>query len=346
MRDIMFSLLSFFMPTRVAINGFGRIGRQAFKAGFGRKGLEFVAINDLGSAEQLAYLLMHDSVYGAWPHKVSAKNGMLIVDGVKIPVLAEKDPAALPWKQLKVDVVIESTGRFTDEEGLMKHINAGARKAILSAPAKGGAVPTFVRGVNDAKLGQARILNNASCTTNCVAPVAAVLHEKFGIVKAGMTTIHSYTADQALVDAPHKDLRRGRSAALNMVPTSTGAAIAVTETITELRGLFDGSSVRVPTPAGSIADFTFLLKKKTSAEEVNAALIEASKQKRWKGVLVCSNEPLVSSDIVGNAASAIVDLEFTQVIDGDLVKVLAWYDNEWGYAHRLIEMVERAGKQK
>lgn len=335
-----------FMPTRVAINGFGRIGRQVFKAGFGRKGLEFVAINDLGSAEQLAYLLAHDSVYGAWPHKVSAKGGMLIVDGVKIPVLAEKDPAMLPWKQMKVDVVVESTGRFTDEEGLMKHIVAGARKAILSAPAKGGGVPTFVRGVNDDKLGRTQIVNNASCTTNCVAPVAAVLHAKFGIAKAGMTTIHSYTADQALVDAPHKDMRRGRSAALNMVPTSTGAAIAVTETIKELRGLFDGLSVRVPTPAGSIADFTFLLKKKTSVEEVNAALVEASKSKQWKGILVCSNEPLVSSDIVGNTASAIVDLEFTQVIDGDLVKILAWYDNEWGYSHRLVEMIELIAKQK
>jgi len=332
------------MPTRVAINGFGRIGRQVFKAGFENKKIEFVAINDLGDAENLAYLLAHDSVYGAWPHKVLSKPGMLIVDGVKIPVFAEKDPALLPWGKLKVDVAIESTGRFTDEEGLQKHITAGARKAILSAPAKGGGVPTFVRGVNDEKLGKSQIINNASCTTNCVAPVTAVITEAFGVLKAGMTTIHSYTADQALVDGPHKDFRRGRSAALNMVPTTTGAAIAVTETIPELRGKFDGSSIRVPTPVGSISDFTFLTKQKTTVEEVNAALVAASKLPRWKGVLVCSTEALVSHDIVGNSASVVVDLAFTQVIDGDLVKILGWYDNEWGYSHRLIEMVLKMGK--
>ncbi|OGH62307.1 MAG: type I glyceraldehyde-3-phosphate dehydrogenase [Candidatus Magasanikbacteria bacterium RIFCSPHIGHO2_01_FULL_50_8] len=331
------------MAIRVAINGFGRIGRQAFKAGFGRKKLEFVAINDLASAEQLAYLLAHDSVYGAWPHKVSARGATLVIDGAKIPVLTEKDPAALPWKKFNVDVVIESTGRFTNEQDLKKHVVAGARAVILSAPAKGGDVPTFVRGVNDEKLGRTKILNSASCTTNCVAPIAAVLHETFGIAKAGLTTIHSYTADQALVDGPHKDFRRGRSAALNMVPTTTGAAIAVTETITDLRGKFDGSAIRVPTPIGSLSDFTFLLKKKTTVVAVNAALIAASKQKQWKGILECSTEPLVSQDIVGNSASAIVDLQFTQVIDGDLVKILAWYDNEWGYAHRLIEMVEKVG---
>lgn len=334
------------MPIRVAINGFGRIGRQVFKAGFDNKKIEFVAINDLGSAEQLAYLLAHDSVYGAWPHKVSAKAGMLIVDGMKIPVLAEKEPEKLPWKAMKVDVAIESTGRFTDEEGLMKHITAGARKAILSAPAKGGGVPTFVRGVKDTVPGGTKILNNASCTTNCVAPVTAVIHAQFGVLKAAMTTIHSYTADQALVDGPHKDFRRGRSAALNMVPTSTGAAIAVTETIPELKGLFDGISIRVPTPVGSLSDFTFITKKKTTKEEVNAALRAASKDKRWKGILEVSEGGLVSHDIVGNTASAIVDLEFTQVIDGDLVKILAWYDNEWGYSHRLIEMVELAAKSK
>ncbi len=337
----------FSMPTRVAINGFGRIGRQVFKAGFGRKGIEFVAINDLCDAENLAYLLANDSVYGAWPHKVSAKNGMLLVDGVKIPVLAEKDPAMLPWAKLKVDVAIESTGRFTDEAGLQKHITAGARKAILSAPAKGGGVPTFVRGVNDAGgIGGAKILNNASCTTNCVAPVTAIIHSRFGVLKAAMTTIHSYTADQALVDGPHKDVRRGRSAALNMIPTSTGAAIAVTETIPELKGLFDGISIRVPTPVGSLSDFTFITKKKTTKEEVNTVLRAAAKEKRWKGILEVSEGGLVSHDIVGNTASAIVDLEFTQVVGGDLVKILAWYDNEWGYSHRLIEMVELAAKSK
>ncbi len=328
------------MASRVAINGFGRIGRQAFKAGFARKAINFVAINDLASAEQLAYLLEYDSVYGRWPHKIAARGGLLIVDGKKIPVLAEKDPAALPWKKLSVDVVVESTGRFTDSAGLQKHITAGARAVILSAPAKGGNVPTVVRGVNDQKLGRLKIINNASCTTNCVAPVTAVIHENFGVVKAGMTTIHSYTADQALVDGPHKDFRRGRSAALNMVPTSTGAARAVTETITELRGKFDGCAIRVPTPCGSLSDITFVTRKKTSVAQVNAALRAAAKQKRWKGIVTCSEGGLVSQDIIGNTASAIVDLQFTQVIDGDLVKILAWYDNEWGYAHRLMEMVE------
>lgn len=332
------------MAIRVAINGFGRIGRQVFKAGFENKKIEFVAINDLGDAENLAYLLRHDSVYGAWPHEVKTKNGALVVDGKTIPVLQEKDPAALPWEQLKVAVAIESTGRFTDEAGLQKHITAGARAAILSAPAKDGGVPTFVRGVNDEKLGRAKIINNASCTTNCVAPVTAVIHERFGVLKAAMTTIHSYTADQALVDAPHKDFRRGRSAALNMIPTTTGAAIAVTETIPELRGKFDGISVRVPTPCGSISDCTFITRKKTTVTEVNAILVAASKSSRFKNILTCSNEPLVSHDIVGNTASCIVDLAFTQVIDGDLVKILAWYDNEWGYSHRLIEMVEKMGK--
>ncbi len=333
------------MAIRVAINGFGRIGRQVFKAGFENKKIEFVALNDLGDAENLAYLLKHDSVYGVWPHDVSAKNGALVVDGVTIPVVQEKDPAQLPWKKFEVDVVIESTGRFTDLEGLQKHISAGAGAAILSAPAKGGDVPTFVRGVNDEKLGRTKIFNNASCTTNCVAPVTSVLHEKFGIAKAAMTTIHSYTADQALVDGPHKDFRRGRAAALNMVPTTTGAAIAVTETITELKGLFDGISIRVPTPVGSLSDFCFITKTKTTVTEVNAALVAASKLTRWKGILVCSEEALVSHDVVGNTASCIVDLAFTQVIDGDLVKILAWYDNEWGYSHRLVEMIEKVGKK-
>lgn len=327
------------MAIRVAINGFGRIGRQAFKAGWGNKKIEFVAINDLASAEQLAYLLGHDSVYGAWPHKISARAGTLVVDGKKIPVLAEKDPSLLPWKKISVDVVIESTGKFTNADGLQKHVAAGARRAILSAPAKGGGVPTVVRGVNDDAARGKKMINAGSCTTNCVAPVAAIIHAAFGVTKAGLTTIHSYTADQALVDAPHKDFRRGRSAALNMVPTSTGAAIAVTETIPDLRGLFDGMAIRVPTPSGSLSDLTFVVKKKTTVEVVNDALRAAAREKRWKGILVCSEEQLVSSDIVGNTASSVVDLALTQVIGGDLVKVVAWYDNEWAYAHRVIELI-------
>jgi glyceraldehyde 3-phosphate dehydrogenase len=332
------------MAIRVAINGFGRIGRQVFKAGWDNKKIEFVAVNDLGDAENLAYLLKHDSVYGAWPHEVKTKNGALVVDGKVIQVIQEKDPAMLPWEKLKIDVAVESTGRFTDEAGLHKHITAGARAVILSAPAKDGGVPMFVRGVNDEKMGRARVINNASCTTNCVAPITRVMHEYFGVLKAAMTTIHSYTADQSLVDGPHKDFRRGRSAALNMIPTTTGAAIAVTETIPELRGKFDGISIRVPTPVGSISDCTFITRKKTSVAEVNAALVAASKSRELKNILVCSQEPLVSHDIVGNTASCVVDLAFTQVVDGDLVKILAWYDNEWGYSNRLVEMIERMGK--
>jgi len=336
------------MSLRVAINGFGRIGRNAFKVGFSRKGLEFVAVNDLGDPANMAYLLKYDSVYGRWPHKVSAADGALIVDGKKIFLLQEKDPAALPWKKMKVDVVIESTGRFANEEGLKMHLKAGAKRVVLSAPAKGGGVPTFVLGVNDRDYKKQPYINNASCTTNCVAPVAAVIHEKFQVLKAAMTTVHGVTAEQSLVDAPspplHKDFRRGRSAMNNIVPTSTGAAVSVTETIPKLKGLFDGVALRVPVLAGSIADFTFLVKQKTSAEEVNAALTVASKTARFKNILEVTDEPLVSSDILGTSASAIVDLKYTKVIDGDLLKVLAWYDNEMGYSWRLIEMAERVGK--
>ncbi|MBF8280369.1 MAG: hypothetical protein HW383_142 [Candidatus Magasanikbacteria bacterium] len=336
------------MPIRVAINGFGRIGRNAFKVGFGRKGLEFVAVNDLGNPANMAYLLKYDSVYGRWPHVVSARDGALIVDGKKIPMIQEKNPAALPWKKMKVDVVIESTGRFANEDGLKMHLQAGAKRVVLSAPAKGGGVPTFVLGVNDRDYKKQPYINNASCTTNCVAPVVAVIHEKFNVLKAAMTTIHGVTAEQSLVDAPspplHKDWRRGRSAMNNIVPTTTGAAVATTETIPELKGLFDGLALRAPILAGSVADCTFLVKKKTSVEEVNAVLIAAAKTARFKNILEVTEEPLVSSDILGTAASAIVDLKFTKVIDNDLVKVLAWYDNEMGYSWRLIEMVERVGK--
>jgi glyceraldehyde 3-phosphate dehydrogenase len=331
---------------RVAINGFGRIGRNTFKASFGRlKELEFVAVNDLTDTKTLAYLLRHDTNYGLYEHEVSHDEKHIIVDGKKILVTAEKDPTKLPWKDLKVDVVIESTGRFTDEKGASQHLTAGAKRVVLSAPAKGGNVPTYVLGVNgqDYK-GKAGVINNASCTTNCIAPVAAVMHAKFGVKKALMTTIHSYTADQVLQDGPHKDLRRGRAAAMNLVPTSTGAAIAVTETIPALKGLFDGISIRVPTSVVSLSDFTFVLGKKTSVEEINKAIKAACATKRFEGIMTWTEEELVSSDFVKNPYSCTVDLGLTQVVDGDLVKVIAWYDNEWGYSCRLGEMVERVGK--
>ena len=331
---------------RVAINGFGRIGRNTFKASFGRlKGLEFVAVNDLTDTKTLAHLLKHDTSYGTYDHEVSRDDKHLIVDGKKIRVYAEKDPTKLPWAAEKIDVVIESTGRFTDEAGAGQHLTAGAKRVVLSAPAKGGAIPTHVLGVNaDDYDGKAKIINNASCTTNCIAPVAAVIHSAFGVKKALMTTIHSYTADQVLQDGPHKDLRRGRAAAMNMVPTSTGAAIAVTETIPELKGLFDGLSIRVPTSVVSCADFTFVLAKKTTVEEVNAVIKKACATKRFKGIMDCTEEELVSSDFIKNPHSSIVDLGLTQVVDGDLIKIVAWYDNEWGYSCRLGEMVQQVGE--
>lgn len=329
----------------IAINGFGRIGRNVLKVGVTMPGFDVVAINDLTDAKTLAHLLRHDSTYHAWNHKVGYDDMHLIVDGKKIPVLAEKDPKALPWEKMNVDVVLECTGRFTDLEGASQHLTAGAKRVIISAPAKGGGVPTHVIGVNEKGAGKtAKVINNASCTTNCIAPVAAVMHEVFGVKKAMMTTIHSYTADQVLQDGPHKDLRRARSAAQNIVPTTTGAAIATTEVIPELKGLFDGVSIRVPTPCVSLSDFTFLLKKKTTIEEVNAALVKASKSALYKGVLEVTEEELVSSDFIGNPASCIVDLPSTQVVDGDMVKVLAWYDNEWGYSNRLAELAVQVGK--
>lgn len=260
-------------------------------------------------------------------------------------VFAEKDPANLPWKKMDIDIVLECTGHFTDFEGASKHIQAGAKRVIISAPAKGGGVPTHVIGVNEKDAGKTdKVINNASCTTNCIAPVAAVIHEVFGIKKAMMTTIHAYTADQNLQDGPHKDLRRARAAAENIVPTTTGAAIATTEVIPELKGLFDGLSMRVPVAVVSMSDFTFVLKKKVTVEQVNNALKKAAKNARWKGILEVTEEPLVSSDFIGNPASSIVDLGLTKVVDGDLVKVVAWYDNEWGYSVRLAEMALHVGR--
>ncbi len=335
----------------IAINGFGRIGRGVFKAGLSHPGFNVVAVNDLTDPHALAYLLRHDTVYHAFDHKVESDDHHLIVDGKKIVVCAEKDPKMLPWKKMKIDIVLECTGRFTDLEGALQHIAAGAKRVIISAPAHGEGVPTHIIGVNDKGAGaKARVINNASCTTNCIAPVAAIMHEVFGVKKAMMTTIHSYTAEQNLTDAPPPglkagDLRRARAAAENIIPTTTGAAIATTETIPELKGLFDGLAIRVPTACGSLSDFTFVLKKKVTVEEINAALIKASKLPRWKGILEVTNEPIVSSDIIGNSASSIVDLSLTKVVDGDMVKVIAWYDNEWGYSHRLAEMALIVGKQ-
>jgi len=330
---------------RIAINGFGRIGRTTFKAGFGRPGIEFVAVNDITDTKTLAHLLKHDSVYGNWEHEVSFDENNIIVDGQKIKVLKILEPAQLPWKNLGIDIVLECTGKFTDEEGASQHLKAGARKVIISAPAKGGNVPTYVLGVNAEKYQGEKLINNASCTTNCIAPVTAVIQENLGIVKAVMTTIHAYTADQRLVDAPHKDLRRARHAAANIVPTTTGAAIAVTEAIPELKNLFDGLSIRVPVSVVSLADCVYLTKKKTSVEEVNKIFKKAVKEKKYKGILTVTEEPLVSSDFIKNPASAIVDLPLTKVIDGDLVKVIAWYDNEWGYSMRLMEMAEMVGRE-
>ncbi len=326
----------------IAINGFGRIGRQALKVAMTKKNIKVVAINDLTDTKTLAHLLKYDTAYGQYDLSVDHDEKNLIVDGHKIPVFAEKDPTALPWDKLKVEVVLECTGRFTNKEGAEMHIKAGAKKVIISAPAKGGDVPTYVRAVNCAKCHaeSSAVINNASCTTNSIGPVMAVLSETFGIEKAMMTTAHGYTADQNLQDGPHKDLRRARAAAQNIVPTTTGAAIAVTEVIPGLANIFDGLALRVPVPTVSVSDMTVLLKKNVTKEEINQAMIDASKTERFAGVLTTTSEELVSSDFVGNTHSAIVDLKLTNVVGGNLVKVVAWYDNEVGYANRLIEIAE------
>ena len=335
---------------KVGINGFGRIGRQAFKIALEKAELEVVGINDLTSTAVLAHLLKYDSNYGKFPHDVSSDESNIIVDGKKYLVFGEKDPANLPWGKLGVDVVIESTGRFTDSEKAGAHLKAGAKKVIISAPAKDeGITPTIVLGVNQDKYNGENIISNASCTTNCIAPVLDVLHKKFGVEKAFMTTIHSYTAEQNLVDGPppggkSNDLRRARAAAINIIPTTTGAAISATQTIPDLKGKFDGIAFRVPTSVGSLSDFTILLKKNTTKEEINQAFIDASKDKHYKGFLEVSSEPLVLTDIVGDPASAIVDLSLTQVVDGNFVKVVAWYDNEYGNSNRLVEEVIMVGK--
>lgn len=336
------------MPIRVAINGFGRIGRTAFKAGLSHPELEFVAINDLTEPATLAHLLKYDSVFRRFDKSVTVEGEDLVVDGKQIKVVAEKEPTKLPWRDLSIDVVLECTGRFTKAEDAAQHITAGAKRVIVSAPVKGGDVPTYVLGVNGTTYKGEPVINNASCTTNCISPVAAVIHGKYGVQKALMTTIHAVTAEQNLVDGPPPgqksgDLRRARAAYSNMVPTTTGAAIATAETIPELKGLFDGMAIRVPIADVSITDFVFLLKTKATVEEINATLTEASEHPFWKGILGVTNEPLVSSDFIGSTYSAVVDLSLTKVVDGDLVKIIAWYDNEWGYSHRLVEMAVTVG---
>lgn len=328
---------------RVAINGFGRIGRHAFKVASKKKNMEIVAVNDLTDTKTLAHLLKYDTAYPDFEPKVSFDEKNILVGSKKVAVFAEKDPAMLPWKKLGIDVVIESTGRFTEAEAAKAHIKAGAKKVIISAPGK-GELKTFVRGVNDSEYKGEQIIDNASCTTNCAAPMMMVLEKEFGIQKAMLTTVHSYTASQVLQDGPSKDLREARAAAANIVPTKTGAAIAVTRTIPELSGKFDGLSVRVPTITVSLTDLTVLMKKDVTVEQVNKAFVKASKT-YLKNILAVSSEPLVSSDYIGNPYSAIIDLELTRVVDGNLVKVVGWYDNEWGYANRLIEMVEIVGKK-
>ena len=330
--------------TRVAINGFGRIGRSAFKIAWERSDTEIVAINDLTDTKTLAYLLKHDSNYGTYGHEVGYDDESLLIDGTKVRVLAEKDPTVLPWRDMNIDVVIESTGFFTDEEGASKHSQAGAKRVVISGPTKSEGVDTIVLGANDDVIASAtQVVSNASCTTNSLGAVMAVLDAEFGVEKSMLTTIHSYTASQRIQDAPAKDLREGRSAAENMVPTTTGAAIAVTKTLPQLQGKFDGLSVRVPTPVVSLSDVTALLKRNVTVDEINQAFRKAASDSFYQGILGISEEPLVSRDFIGNSHSGIVDLPLTKVVDGNLIKVMVWYDNEWGYSNRLVELVADIG---
>jgi glyceraldehyde 3-phosphate dehydrogenase len=335
------------MKSRVAINGFGRIGRNAFKIAFARGDVEIVAINDLTDTKTLAHLLKHDSNYGAYDKEVSFDDSNIIVEGQHIKVLAEKDPAQLPWKDLNVDVVIESTGFFVKPELARAHIDAGAKRVVISAPVKGDRADeadTIVLGVNDDKLqNSTEILSNASCTTNCITPVMAVLESNFGIEKAMMTTVHSYTASQKLQDAPAKDLREARNAAENIVPTTTGASIAAAKALPALENKFGGMSVRVPTPVVSLSDFAVVLKRSVSVDEVNQAFKTAAAEPYFQGILDVTEEELVSSDFIGNSHSCIIDLNLTNVVGGNLLKVVAWYDNEWGYSNRLVEVVADTG---
>jgi glyceraldehyde 3-phosphate dehydrogenase len=337
---------------RVAINGFGRIGRAFYKISKERKEIEVVAVNDLGDVHNMAYLLKYDTVYGKsdFTVQVDEKKPALVIDGKEVLFISEKDGTKLPWKDLKIDVVVESTGLFTSYDKAKFHLDAGAKHVVISAPAKdekdaAQKADTILLGVNEEKFGKCEITSNASCTTNATSPVLAILNEKIGVEKAILSTVHGYTASQGIVDGPNKkDYREGRAAAQNIVPSSTGAAIATTKAITDLKGKFDGISIRVPVVAGSVADITFISKKPTTVEEINIVLTEASKEDRWKGIFAVTEEELVSSDILGESHASVADLKFTRVVDGNLVKVLAWYDNEMGYTYTLVEHVIKVGK--
>lgn len=336
---------------RVAINGFGRIGRTFFRLAYGNPNFEVVAVNDLGDLNNLAYLLEYDSVYGRSPFTVAVKDNGLLVQGKPVAFVQEKEPAKLPWGQLGIDVVVESTGFFATYEGSKQHLTAGAKKVVITAPVKGEAAAagvtgaTVLMGVNDANLATCQISSNASCTTNATSPLIAILKETIGIEKAVLNTVHAYTASQSLVDAPNKrDLRAGRAASLNIVPSTTGAAKATTLAHTELTNKFDGIALRVPVPVGSIVDVTFVASRDTSVEEVNNALINAAKDARWRNLFAVTNEPIVSTDIIGSRVGSIADLSFTMVVAGNLVKVLAWYDNETSYTQTLVEHVQAVAK--
>lgn len=323
---------------KVAINGFGRIGRAFFKVALDQPEFEIVAINDLGDLENLAYLLEFDSVYGNYEKDVAVKNGDLVVDGKEIKSLSESDPSNLPWKDLEVDIVIESTGVFRSYDKAKAHLDAGAKRVVITAPAKDeGETVTSTPNVNVDEIAKSKITTNASCTTNAITPVATILMVKPGIKYSMLNTVHGYTTSQKIVDAPHKDYRRGRAAALNIVPTTTGAAVATAKAIPGMKDKFDGLAIRVPVAAGSILDFTFIPEKKTSVEEINNIFIEEAKKPFWKGILTVTDKPIVSSDILKNPHGAIVDLGLTRVVGGELVKVMVWYDNEWGYASMLAK---------
>ena len=323
------------MRTRVAINGLGRIGRAILKLVVDEPALELVAVNDLVEVENLAYLLRFDTVYGRYSKPVAVDGNDLVVDGRKVRTMRSREPAELPWSELSVDLVFECTGMFTRRADLEKHIRAGARFVLLSAPSHGGEVETVVHGANVPR-GTASIISCASCTTNCITPLVEVIGRRIGVEKAVMTTVHAYTSSQSVVDGPRRQFRRGRAAGANLVPTTTGAALATTRALPQYAGLFDGIALRAPIPIGSIADITLLASRKTSVDEVNQVLTEEAATDRYAGVLGVSRDPLVSSDIIGDPRASIVDLELTKVIDGDLVKVLSWYDNEWGYANQML----------
>ncbi len=329
------------MSIRVAINGFGRIGRLVFKAAFEDKDIEFVAVNDLTDAKTLAHLLKYDSVHGKFPAEVHAEGDTIVVGDRRLKVLAIKDPATLPWKELGVDYVVESTGVFRKREQIAKHLEAGAKKVLLTVPAKDEIDNTIVLGVNDEQLRPTdKIVSNASCTTNCLGPIVKVLHDTFGMKRGLMTTVHSYTNDQRILDLPHSDLRRARSAAVSMIPTTTGAARAIGKVIPELNGKLDGMSVRVPTPDGSLVDLVAELNRDVTIEEVNEAMKKAA-EGPMKGILQYCEDPIVSVDIIGNPHSSIFDSLSTFVVDGNFVKVLSWYDNEWGYSNRCVDLLKK-----